>query len=119
MSMNIYIEASRNATVVVKGKKKKIKDSIDFSCFQTPAAITKEILRTGNVNLKVDAYIKWVDSLNIKDDHVKVFSEYDLLENGEPIRVDIQNDGKHHINELRKFLQMCDDEDYDVRFYTL
>lgn len=44
MSMNLYVERTRPATVIVKGKKKQIVDRSSFALWQTPTNITRPIL---------------------------------------------------------------------------
>ena len=44
MSMNLYVEGTRKATVKVKGKRKTITDSTKFSLWQTPTQLTYEVL---------------------------------------------------------------------------
>ena len=44
MSMNLYVEGTRTATVKVKGKRKTINDRTNFSLWQTPTEVTRQIL---------------------------------------------------------------------------
>ena len=63
MSMNLYVEGTRKATVKVKGKKKKaITDRTKFSLWQTLTELTYEVLALPTVEQQVKAYICWVDS---------------------------------------------------------
>lgn len=44
MSMNLYVEGTRPATVKVKGKRKIITDRASFALWQTPTEVTRQIL---------------------------------------------------------------------------
>lgn len=41
MSMNLYVEATRKATVKVKGRRKIIMDRVSFNLWQTPTEVTR------------------------------------------------------------------------------
>ena len=89
MSMNLYVERTRPATVIGKGKKKRIVDRSSFNLWQTPTSITRAILRSGD---RAQAYIDWVDSCN--------------------------NDcGYDHISEFRDWIRESEEEDFTITFY--
>ena len=44
MSMNLYVDGTRKATVKVKGKHKTITDRVSFGLWQTPTEVTRQIL---------------------------------------------------------------------------
>ena len=91
MSMNLYVERTRPATVIVKGKKKQIVDRSSFNLWQTPTSITRAILRSGD---RAQAYIDWVDSCN--------------------------NDcGYDHISEFRDWIRDSEEEDFTITFYEV
>lgn len=91
MSMNLYVERNRPATVIVKGKKKRIVERSSFRLWQTPTSITREILRSGD---RVQAYIDWVESCN---------NEY----------------GENHISEFRDWIRESEEEDFRIIFYEI
>ena len=75
MSMNLYVERTRPATVIIKGKKKRIVECSSFNLWQTPTSITRAILSSGD---RAQAYIDWVDSCenDYDDDHISEFSDW-------------------------------------------
>ena len=91
MSMNLYVERTRPATVIVKGKKKRIVDRSSFNLWQTPTSITRAILSSGD---RAQAYIDWVDSC--------------------------ENDyGDEHISEFRDWIRESEEEDFTITFYEV
>ena len=96
MSMNLYVVGTRKAEVHVKGKTKSIIDETEFDLWQTPTKLTCEVLALPTLDQRVEAYIKWADS---------VCSTKDVAQD--------------HINSLYKWLRMCEAEDYQVEFYML
>ena len=91
MSMNLYVERTRPATVIVKGKKKQIVDRSSFALWQTPTNITRAILRSGE---RAQAYIAWVNSLD--SDH-----------------------GDTHIAEFSDWIRESEEEDFSIEFYEV
>ena len=91
MSMNLYVERTRPATVIVKGKKKQIVDRSSFDLWQTPTSITRAILSSGD---RAQAYIDWVDSCE---------NEY----------------GDNHIAEFRDWIRESEEEDFTITFYEI
>ena len=57
MSMNIYLRAEILGEAVILGEKKSKTFYEDFSCAQTPTAVTKQILQSDDKQL---AYSNWV-----------------------------------------------------------
>lgn len=93
MSMNLYVEGTRKATVTVKGKKKTFTDRTEFKLWQTPTKLTLQAMALPQNDQKVDAYVRWADS--------------------------VTEDAQEHVTSLREWLRMCDDEDFSVTFYSL
>lgn len=121
MSMNLYVEGTRKATVKVKGKRKTITDSTKFSLWQTPTKLTYEVLALPTVEQQVKAYIRWADSVSKPyEDNIYDFSA-PLDENFQypVIGRKMVNPAQEHTAELREWLKMCEDEDYTVKFYTV
>jgi hypothetical protein len=121
MSMNLYVEATRKATVKVKGKRKIITDRVSFGLWQTPTKVTYEILPLPTLEQKVEAYIKWADSVSTPyEDNIYDYNG-ELDENFEypVIGRKTVHPAQDHAKELRDWLKMCDDEDYSVNFYTV
>ena len=93
MSMNLYVDRIRPATVIVKGMKKRIVDRSSFRLWQTPTSITREILRSDEV-IRVQAYIDWVNSCD---------NEY----------------GDQHISEFKDWIRESEEEDFSIKFYEM
>ncbi len=89
MSMNLYVERTRPATVIVKGMEKRIVDCSSFYLWQTPTSITRAILRSGD---RAQAYIDWVDSC-----------ENEYVDN--------------HISEFIDWIRESEEEDFTITFY--
>ena len=120
MSMNLYVEGTRPATVKVKGKRKTITDRVSFGLWQTPTEVTRQILSLPPVQ-QAEAYIGWAKSISEPyEDNVYDFSA-PLDENFEypVIGREMVNPAQEHTVELHKWLKMCEDEDYTVEFYTV
>ena len=121
MSMNLYIEGTRKASVKVKGKRKTITDSTKFSLWQTPTQLTYEVLELPTIEQQINAYIEWAKSIS-KPYEDNVY-DYNALpdENWEyPVIGRVMVDpAKEHVTEFRDWLKMCEDEDYTVKFYTV
>ena len=121
MSMNLYVEGTRKATVKVKGKRKTITDSTKFSLWQTPTTVTYEILALGIIEQQVEAYTKWAKNISEPyEDNV-----YDYTANPDenweyPVIGRVMVDrAEEHAAQFRDWLKMCDNEDYTVKFYTV
>ena len=120
MSMNLYIEGVREATVVVKGKKKTITDHIEFELWQTPTKLTYEVLNLPTIEQQVEAYIRWADTVSTPyEDDIYDWDHPDENLDFPVIGRRMFYPAQEHANELRAWLQICDDEDYQVKFYTL
>ena len=120
MSMNLHVEATRKATVKVKGKRKIITDRVSFDLWQTPTEVTCQILSLPPVQ-QTEAYIEWAKS--VSEPYEDNAYDYEAMpdENWEyPVigRVMI-NPAEEHVTEFRDWLKMCEDEDYTVKFYMV
>jgi hypothetical protein len=121
MSMNLYVEGTRKATVVVNGKKKPIIDRVSFPLWQTPTVLTNAVLALTTIDQQVNAYIKWVDSAtspveeNVYDYAGKLDENLEYPVIGRKTVYPAQE----HANELRNWIQMCNDEEYSIKFYSL
>ena len=122
MSMNLYVEATRKATVKVKvkGKRKIITDRDSFDLWQTPTEVTRQILSLVPVQ-QAEAYIEWAKSASEPyEDNVY---DYEAMpdENWEypVIGRKMVDPAEEHAAEFRDWLKMCEDEDYTVKFYMV
>lgn len=109
MSMNILITANREIRVVKTGK--TTLQSIKFNAWQTPTAVTYNILNSSN---KIEAYKNFIraESFNMDIDE-SLFDENDILEDREPR---IYNPALDHIEMFDEWLNMCAEEGYTVEF---
>ena len=120
MSMNLYVDGTRTATVKVKGKRKTITDRTKFSLWQTPTEVTRQILSLVPAQ-QTEAYIEWAKSASEPyEDNVY---DYEAMpdENWEYPVIDrvMVDPAEEHVAEFRDWLKMCDDEGYTVKFYTV
>lgn len=122
MSMNLYIEATRKAFAFNgKGKKVTFTDRRSFDCWQTPTSLTYDVLGKATEDEKIQAYIRWADSVsepyteNIYDYNAQVNEDFEYPIIGSKV----VNPAQEHANELRQFIAMCREEGFDINFYTL
>ena len=120
MSMNLYVEATRKATVKVKGKRKIIMDRVSFDLWQTPTEVTRQILSLVPVQ-QVEAYIEWAKSASEPyEDNVY---DYEAMPDENwvfpVIGRKMIDPAEEHAAEFRDWLKMCEDEDYIVKFYMV
>lgn len=120
MSMNLYVEATRKATVKVKGERKIITDRVSFDLWQTPTEVTHQILSLPPVQ-QAETYIEWAKS--VSEPYEDNVYDYKVMpdENWEyPVIGRVMVDpAEEHAAELRNWLKMCQDEDYTVKFYMI
>ena len=113
MSMNIFIEATRQVQVIKTGR--ITEQSMQFPAWQTPTTITQDIIHSQH---PASVYKGWV--LTVSEDHtVAVFAEDDIWEDGEPIGTKVVNDGKDHVAEFEEWLTMCEAEGFEVSFHMI
>ena len=119
MSINLYVSASRLATVTVKGKTKQIKDTTVFDLLQTPTALTRQVMALPSIEQKVEAYCKWAADamLPYEEDIVdydgappNVYFDYPI------IGTKMVDPSAEHVAAFRAWIQFCEDEDYVVDF---
>lgn len=115
MSMNLYVEAERPATVIVKGVEKQIKDRISFDLWQTPTTTTYEILAMED---KLQGYIDFV-LYNSEDRDWPIYADDDIFGQRDPIGYKTINSGKEHIQELNEWIKYCENEDYVIEWYYM
>ena len=93
MSMNLFVERTRPATVTVKGMKKQIVDRSSFNLWQTPTEVTRRILRESD---KPMAYCEWVRSCGSCD-----------------------SINEEHIQEFLEWIRESEEEDFSIEFYEV
>ena len=109
MSINIHFIATREVKVIKTGKINT--QEISFNEWQTPSDVTRKIMASAN---PVQAYKDWILSVS-NDRIVNIFAEDDIFEERGPIGKEVFNAGKEHIEKFDEWLQMCAEEDFDVR----
>lgn len=113
MSMNIFIEATRQVQVIKTGQ--ITEQSIKWPAWQTPTSVTHDILNSAD---PADSYKAWV--LTACEDYtVAVFAEDDIWEDGEPIGTKVVSPSKEHVAEFDDWLKMCEAEGYEVKFHMI
>jgi hypothetical protein len=110
MSTNIHISGIREVTVVKTGVITTQNDN--FEVWQTPSAITKQIMAASD---KVKAYKDWILS-NSVDNEEPVYAEDDIFCEKEPIGTCVYNPSKEHIEDFDLWLQMMATGGYDIEF---
>jgi hypothetical protein len=113
--MNLYVERSRNATAVVKGKQKRFVDRSSFNLWQTPTEVTRRLLQEKDT---LAAYCDWVRS-NSKDREFEIYAEDDIFQERDPIGVEVCNDGKDHIESLLEWVKESIEDGYRITFYEV
>jgi hypothetical protein len=108
MSTNVYVKATRNVTFTKKnGKQGTDVQTTEFATYQTPTKVTLEVLSKANQEEKLDCYIKWAQQSSAN----RCASESDRAEN---VRAT-----KQHVNELREFVRVSEEDGYTVEFYSI
>ena len=124
MSMNLYVEGTRKATVKVKGKRKTITDRVSFGLWQTPTEATRQILSLPPVQ-QAEAYIEWAKSIsepyedNVYDYEAMPDENWEYPVIGRVIGRVMVDPSEEHTKEFRDWLKMCQDEEYTVKFYMV
>mgnify|MGYP000093169274 CR=1 FL=1 len=108
MSINIHFEAVREVTVNRTGK---IESQTEyFNAWQTPTTVSYEIVKSADY---IKAYKDWVLSI-AKDEQVNVYADDDIFGDGDPISVEIVNEGCDHIAELDQWMDSVKDRGFNV-----
>ena len=110
MSMNIYIDASREVTVNKTGKVST--QTITFSAWQTPTDVTYKILESADHK---QAYIDYI-LLHSGDREMPVYADDDIFCCNGPIGTETYNSGKEHVAKLIEWITDAEEEGYEVEF---
>ena len=105
MSMNLFVERTRPATVTVKGMKKQIVDRSSFNLWQTPTEVTRRILRESD---KPRAYCEWVRSCEwvCSCEWGRSCGSCDSI-------------NEEHIQEFLEWIRESEEEDFSIEFYEV
>ena len=113
MSMNLHVTAVRQAWAFNRaGHKVKFEDNQHFSLWQTPTADTYRMLHSGD---PAEAYKKWVLDQS-EDEKVDIYADDDWDGEGPPIRTEIVNYGKEHVENLDAWIATMKEQGYTVEF---
>ena len=110
MSMNIYIEAVREAIAVKTGE--HFKDTAVFPVWQTSTKDTTAIMAAED---RVAAYIDVIRTYGEPYEQY-VFAEDDIFEEGDPISTRIVDDGADHAEYLMRWIADVTARGFDVEF---
>lgn len=122
MSMNLYIEATRNAFAFnAKGEKVSFVDSRKFDCWQTPTQVTKSVLAKETQDEKIKEYVMWAQSSSepYEDDVYDFSGKLDENFDYPVIGKKVVNPAQDHANELSEFLKNCHEEGFVIIFHTM
>ena len=116
MSMNIYITAVREVQYKDRyGESKEAEQRIAFDCWQTPTAVTQEILKQDTLQAKVDKYISFIKSRG-STLKMPVYAEDDTFGESNPISFEDYNAGDDHIAQLLQWFEEVQEDGYTVVF---
>lgn len=113
MSMNVHVEAKRQA--IVKGTGKEFTDRETFDLWQTSTDKTRQILASEKPE---QAYIDHVLSSSSEGKY-PVYREDDIFQEGDVIGYEIYNLGKEHVQELLTWIADRKSEGYTIEFYEM
>jgi hypothetical protein len=117
MSMNIYIYATRVVSFKDKKGKKKTETQVTvFDALRTPTEVTYEIVKS---NDPAQVYIDWVLRECSVDIHCPVYADDDFLQLGEPIGVEIVNQGKGHVTKFRQWMIWMEEKGYEIKYEVM
>lgn len=116
MSMNVYITAVRKITFKKKnGKTGTEMQTVEFAAWQTPTNFTYKIVSSAN---PVQAYIDWVMARN-RDEQIPVYHNDDVWGEGTPVKYEIYNACKEHVQILQEWIAEVEENGYTVKFEVI
>lgn len=110
MSMNIHIEAVREAIAVKTGE--HFKDTVVFPVWHTLTKDTEAIMAAED---RVAAYIETIRA-QCDPHEEEVFAEDDIFEEGDPVSTRIVDDGADHAEYLMRWIADVTARGFDVEF---
>jgi hypothetical protein len=117
MSMNIYITATRKITFKKKnGKRSGDTQTVKFNAWQTPTVVSYGIIDSKEPR---QAYVDWILRECSVDREFPVFADDDIFGDGEPVGVEIINEGKAHVEEFRAWINQVEEEGFTVNFEVI
>ena len=117
MSMNVRIYAERDISYRrhVGGTVLTCLDtqSVQFEAYQTPSAVSYEIVGSEN---PAEAYAAWVLKERSEDEEVPIYGEDDVFGDEEPVGYRTYNAGREHVRDFRTWLAGMEEGGYTVKF---
>ena len=114
MSMNIFITAERKITFEKKdGRRASSVQTVEFSTYQTPTSITKQILASKD---PAQTYIEYILAECSVDEEEPVFADDDIYGEGKPVGTAIYNAGKEHEEEFKAWIAQVEEDGFTVKF---
>lgn len=112
MSTNIHFVAKRRITFKKKnGKRSGEVQQVHFDEWQTPTTVTYEILKSPN---PIQTYKDWILKECSRDQQLPVYAEDDYLQEGQPVRFEIYNAGKEHIQKFDEWIESVEEQGFTV-----
>jgi hypothetical protein len=110
MSMNIHIEAVREAIAVKTGE--HFTDTLEFPAWQTSTKDTRSILAAP---LPVAAYIDVIRTYRVPYEQY-TYAEDDIFGEGDPVNTRIVDDGADHAEYLMQWIADVTARGFEVDF---
>lgn len=111
MSTNIHIIGTRRITYTDgKGCQQADKQEIKFPCWQTPSEVTRKIMATYS---PIAEYQAWIRS-QARVEKIGIYREDDIFCEGPVIGYDTLCEADIHIEKLNGWLEMCNEEGFNV-----
>lgn len=116
MSMNLYVEASREVIVVKTGKKEI--ETCEYELWQTPTNVTRKALARDN---PIEVYRKWVQGVHTAEYKEPIYDEkllndYDVEK---VIGYKTISFGEQHLKELASWIERIQESGYEIKFYEM
>jgi hypothetical protein len=111
--MNLHVLGSRDVTINKTGKHSV--QITEFSLYQTPTKVTREILQSSD---KAQAYRNWVNSLR-EEIQETIYADDDFFKEGEIVGYKTVCYEDEHLKDFDAFIKKCEEEGYELEFYEL
>lgn len=109
MSLNFHLRAIRDI-IVVKTGEKETQTQVCSMLWQTPTIVTKAIMLCEE---PVKAYCEWVLARG-SDVTIDVFGDDDISQEQPPVRQEIVNYSKIHVEEVMAWISIMEKKGYEI-----
>ncbi len=113
MSTNLHVNGVREVTVNKTGKLDL--QFTKFDLWQTPTKVTREILASDN---HAQSYRDWVN-LSREEIQQPIYEKADFFEEGEIVGYKTVCYEDDHLKSFDAFIKDCEEEGYELKFYSL